>query len=293
MIDIYYEGIMKRLDSDVSFINSIIDHQGEKGRGNEEAICSILKKYLPKRYSIDTGIIIDKEGVQSKQIDLIIYDEFLVPGIFTLGPVKLIPVDAVFLTIEVKTSLNASTAKTALENIKSVRKLSLIGKKFVGYDYSPDSEKMDFKVYKPTHPLGVVFAYKSKVNDIDAIKQWFEVDNNDLYEFPSMICCLDSLLMLYSEISMSDNGEWEKVIYPVVDELGYAQKFPSSNEVTLNGKVCYPKLTKHGYIAVDPAKTLLNFLVRLNELLSIKKIRESIDFRTNYLKEVNKMRIDA
>src|SRR2546429_5894837 len=108
IIEQYYRGITQQLRSEVNFINSLSKHQGVKGSGNEEILRDLLTKFIPKRYGVGTGIVVDKHGHQSRQSDIIIYDTFLYPSLLALATLHLFPVDIVYATIEVTTTLDSS-----------------------------------------------------------------------------------------------------------------------------------------------------------------------------------------
>src|SRR5947208_3181720 len=114
IIDRYYQGIYQQLHAEVNFINTLFHHQGIKGEGNEFVLRELLTKFIPKRYGVCTVVVIDRLGQQSKQCDIIIYDTFLYPSLLSLASVHLFPVDIVYATIEVKTTLDSDEAKTAL-----------------------------------------------------------------------------------------------------------------------------------------------------------------------------------
>lgn len=83
----YYRGIVQQLRAEVDSINSLFKHQGIKGDGNETALRDLLIKFIPKRYGVGTGIVIDRHGNQSRQCDIIIYDKQLYPSILSLTSV--------------------------------------------------------------------------------------------------------------------------------------------------------------------------------------------------------------
>ena len=88
----YYHGIAQQLRAEVDFINTLFQHQGVKGAGNEGVLRDLLIRFIPKRYSIGTGIVIDRFGNQSRQCDIVIYDTFLYPSLLSLATVHLFPV---------------------------------------------------------------------------------------------------------------------------------------------------------------------------------------------------------
>jgi hypothetical protein len=72
ILEEYYRGITQKIQGEVRFINSIFDHQGVKGEGNEAILRDLIKKTIPKQYGVGTGIVIDRHGNQSKQVDIVI-----------------------------------------------------------------------------------------------------------------------------------------------------------------------------------------------------------------------------
>src|SRR5690349_716990 len=95
-LNTYYDGVTQRLQLEIDFLNRLIPHAVERGTANENALRNLLVKFLPKRYNIGSGIIIDKEGNHSKQVDIIIYDSDFHPELFSLGAAaSLYPVDVV------------------------------------------------------------------------------------------------------------------------------------------------------------------------------------------------------
>jgi hypothetical protein len=102
----YYDGVTQRLQSEIDFLNRLIPHTVERGTANEHALRNLLVKFLPKRYNIGSGIVIDKDGSCSKQVDIIIYDSDFHPELFSQGAAaSLFPVDVVYATIEIKTTM--------------------------------------------------------------------------------------------------------------------------------------------------------------------------------------------
>ena len=117
IISQYYQGIVQQLRSEVDSINSLFQHQGVKGGGNESVLRDLLTKFIPKRFGIGTGVVIDRNGTQSRQCDIVIYDTMLYPSLLSLTNVHFFPVDIVYATIEIKTTLTSDSIKEALTNI--------------------------------------------------------------------------------------------------------------------------------------------------------------------------------
>ena len=98
-------------------------HPGTMGDNSEANWIDWFKNYLPKRYKVAKGIIIDSAGNQSHQIDLVIYDAQYSYLVFNQGDSKLIPAESVYAIFEVKQDLNKTNIEYAGEKAKSVRSL--------------------------------------------------------------------------------------------------------------------------------------------------------------------------
>ena len=59
--------------TDFDDIRNAIQHPGEKGR-SFEVLRQFLKQYFPKTLDVSTGFIIDSNGGESNQMDIIISD---------------------------------------------------------------------------------------------------------------------------------------------------------------------------------------------------------------------------
>lgn len=77
-----------------------IAHPGTKGDETESNWVEWFENYLPKRYKVDKGIIIDSNGKQSDQIDIIIYDTQYTYLVFKHDKTSLIPAESVYAVFE-------------------------------------------------------------------------------------------------------------------------------------------------------------------------------------------------
>jgi len=100
-----------------------ITHDGVMGEVNEQHFISFLRKYLPTRYEIDHGIVIDSNGATSDQIDIIIFDRQYTPTLLDQQAHRFIPAEAVYCVLEVKPTINKKYLEYAGEKARSVRRL--------------------------------------------------------------------------------------------------------------------------------------------------------------------------
>lgn len=110
----YLDGKFKR--------NRKTPHDGKKGEANEQAFIKILKEYLPNRYAVESGIIIDSQGKTSDQIDIVIFDPQYTPKLFVEDETRFILVESVYAVFEVKPKIQGNLVYAG-KKAESVRKL--------------------------------------------------------------------------------------------------------------------------------------------------------------------------
>jgi hypothetical protein len=100
-----------------------ITHSGVMGEVNEQHFIEVLRHYLPKRYAVDHGIVIDCNGNTSDQIDVVVFDNQYTPTLLDQQSHRFIPAEAVYCVIEAKPSLSKQYLEYAAAKAESVRRL--------------------------------------------------------------------------------------------------------------------------------------------------------------------------
>lgn len=100
-----------------------VTHDGVMGSVGEQCWIEMLRKYLPRRYAVDTAIIIDSEGHTSDQIDIVIYDPQYTPTLFGQKSHFYVPAEAVYAIFEAKPKINKALLEYAADKAASVRRL--------------------------------------------------------------------------------------------------------------------------------------------------------------------------
>lgn len=83
-----------------------ISHAGTMGSVNEDHWLSIFRSYLPNRYDVATGIVIDSLGNRSDQIDVVVFDRHFTPTLLDQKNHRYIPAEAVYAMFECNGSCN-------------------------------------------------------------------------------------------------------------------------------------------------------------------------------------------
>lgn len=197
-------------------------HPGTKGDNTEMNWINWFRTYLPKRYNVDKGIVIDSRGKQSDQIDLIIYDAQYSYLVFRQGDSILIPAESVYAVFEVKQDLNKERIEYAGKKAKSVRDLIRTSApiRHAGGSYPP----------KELHEIvaGLLTTSSSWVNPI--ISQVVKyINNRERNE------CLDFICSISNNTFVIDNNvfinEYNEKINP---DIKFCQKNESLVFLLLN-----------------------------------------------------------
>ena len=154
-----FQSLSEQLSTRAEEMRAFTRHWGTVGANSEEALRYSLRKFLPDRYTVSSGIIVDPQQVvtfdpksdpSSRQVDVLVYDRMLNVPLMEYGGLTVLVPEAVTLAIECKDSRSYEDVWIALRNIQSVRKLNsnIIGIVF-GYQWkTPYSVRKRIEKYK-------------------------------------------------------------------------------------------------------------------------------------------------
>src|SRR5260370_28675699 len=77
-----------------------ITHTGDRGEVNEQHFIDFLRKYLPNRYTVEKGIVLDSEGNVSDSIDVVVFDRQYTPTLLDNDKHRYIPAEDVYAVFE-------------------------------------------------------------------------------------------------------------------------------------------------------------------------------------------------
>lgn len=107
------QGLIKRVESIKS-----LDHSLTKGELRELFVSKILKLFLTNQFDIGSGFIINQDGIHSKQTDIIIYDNRILPPFINEYQIGIYPAQCVVGTIEIKSWLSLDDILKTVEDIR-------------------------------------------------------------------------------------------------------------------------------------------------------------------------------
>ncbi|MCY7577952.1 DUF6602 domain-containing protein [Bacillus pumilus] len=114
-----YQRLNSMISEEVDFASN---HGGLTGDSREVMWMEFFRKIIPKKYSLAQGvIIIDSEGNHSNEVDIAVFDEQYTPYVFQHNSLKFIPIEAVAVAIECKSSnFDVDNLKVWSDNIKKL-----------------------------------------------------------------------------------------------------------------------------------------------------------------------------
>jgi hypothetical protein len=113
----YFEDLSKELRAVQNRIRQLIGdaYWPSDGAWKESVLRSIIRNYLPQSFTVGSGFILTSDGL-SKQIDILVCDDSA-PVFFRDGDFLVAPADCVRAVLEVKTSLDTTLLREALEKL--------------------------------------------------------------------------------------------------------------------------------------------------------------------------------
>lgn len=101
---------------------SVAGHPTAIGDGTELHWREMLDEFLPKRYQVSRGFVVDSVGKRSEQADVIIHDRTFSPLLWEHGGHMYVPAESIYAIFEVKQDHNLGNIKAAAQKAASVRR---------------------------------------------------------------------------------------------------------------------------------------------------------------------------
>lgn len=201
----YIKTLSEKFDRRLEGISA--DYNFNFGDEFEIAICEILRDFLPTKYGICRGFVVDRNGNKAGD-DIIIYDQERFPTLRInkrndYSRKENIPIEAVYGYIEAKHKLTPSTLKKAIEQVKEVKKICSTRAKMgidqfdpyinINVKYEPYSD--GYPNYRNPVFTAIISRYIEDENnntDYNSVKNFFIRSTKDLTlnkfpELPEMI----------------------------------------------------------------------------------------------------------
>lgn len=219
------------------------------GEFREEIWKDMFEQIIPRKFVIEQSVfIIDSKKQVSKEVDLAIFDEMYTPYIFKYGRIKFLPIEAVAIVIECKsTSMKSDALK---QWVKSISKLQTANKSYTrmasGVINGAENERESSQT--ATRPLRILCCLneliKSEDLDFDVVIRASDKENK--------------LKIMYSD-KYSDLKAW----YHTLNHVKHQER----KELKMCDGNCLEGVKLEQYRVQDI--NLLTFNLQLNQLLML------------------------
>lgn len=177
----YAKWLRDRIKSHVDAARAFVPHRGESGRVAEGAVATALREFLPKRFSLGTGFIVNAKGETSSQIDIVVYDNEQNAPILFEGGVGIFPIECVYGIVAVTRKLDVDKLKESLSAIERIRRMA-VAKNYVTYSRSPGTPVEHAPKFQPLSPRSFIFAVaKNKGMDVRQIQNLLHEEFKDSF----------------------------------------------------------------------------------------------------------------
>lgn len=267
----FYQRKANEIQNKYEAIIELIEHPGEKGNENENILINFLRDFLPKKYSIGTGFLIDSDGNTSSQCDLIIYDNLFNPNLMKFDNNQYFPIESVYGIIEVKTCLRANDLEKSFRDFDKIKNMKFISEPVQMIRGNTTT------LTKTTKPFYILFAYNSEWNNsqllLDNLERKMKTD------------FFDRLVIfnvgIIKEKSRNENLiELEFFVFPVLNEQNDMAFLSNSNSdektIIYNGNKYpifgYKNDTQIIKYLIDINRCFLSFVYDINQFVSYKEL---------------------
>ncbi len=162
-----------------------ISHMPTRGQLRERYLIDFFQDIVPKKYSIESGIICDASGLSSMQQDFIVSDSAFLPSMTLHVGVSIVPIESALLVAEIKTNLT----KGDLKQIKNQQERAF------EFRYT---NQVHTKVEVPYLLPWVVLGFDTKVSE-DTLKTWMKTNKNVV-----AICIINKFSILKLNVGSSE-----------------------------------------------------------------------------------------
>lgn len=144
------------------------DHRGLKGGERAAALAEFLEEHLPGVFGVASGEAIDYRDNRTGELDIFVYDKTTAAPIQSSDESLLVPAEALYLVIEVKSVLTQDELDKCMAAAKRVRSLRPFKERFIAPPL--DGQKLDDHYRCPYF----VFAYRTNLGEQDWAQSEFD-----------------------------------------------------------------------------------------------------------------------
>jgi len=182
-------------------------HHGIRGDERAAGLARFLHEHLPKRFGVGKGEVLDYRDARTGQLDIILYDAVGCGPLSVQSENLLLPCEALYAIIEVKSILTGTELDKAYAAAEKVRRLSPFKAQFVARRRTGSSAEADAH-----RCMYIVFGYTS---DLRNDSEWLDKEYARITQAASRskadLDCVDRVVVLDRGIINPSAGRGKSV----------------------------------------------------------------------------------
>lgn len=198
LYDDFLPGFQKKIDSYLTTIKANFNF--DLGIEFEIQICKLLRNFLPSKYGVCRGFVVNRFGDKAGD-DIIIYDQDRFPTLrlhpkddFSLK--EEIPIEAVYAYLEIKHNLTSETLAKAIDQVIAVKKLVSERPRMNTYQTDPYVANYDVQLepleYLPSfrNPVfcGIIGRFSNGNDDVEKVHEFLKWHMGRFFEWSDYKC---------------------------------------------------------------------------------------------------------
>lgn len=112
----YWSGIQQSINARLIALKNYLKHPAS-GPSIEEYFRDLLREYLPNRYAVESGFVVNAAGDRSDHLDVVIADLHHIPPLCSEPLLKVYAAEAVVAAVEITSAPKASVRSPGIGNI--------------------------------------------------------------------------------------------------------------------------------------------------------------------------------
>jgi hypothetical protein len=175
-----------------------VKHMGDRGDNREAVLREFLTEHLPNRFGVGKGEVVTRHGGHSHSADVVIFDADYAPVLYA-GNTLIIPVEAVYGIIEVKSRLSKAEFRDASQKIEAFKQLA-------PRDLSIIQTRDYMTMHRPSRPFGMVFAFDVADNSLNSLNENWDERNKEVHDvnfFENLVVVLGAGLLTFEMVDLT------------------------------------------------------------------------------------------